>query len=200
MLGFGPIASMPLGGTPNWSNIEKSLEASSTILIALQVIKEHEAVDEGRIITACDVPWAVLAKLLEKDPNFIKELTRNPRKFEELIAASYSKSGFEVVLTPRSGDGGKDVIATKRGEYSIRIIDQVKAYSPGTRVTHDDVRAIIGVLASDRAASKAVVTTTSCFQPGILTSKEFLPFMPTRLQLRDKLDVVSIFERLGKGE
>jgi hypothetical protein len=37
------------------------------------------------------------------------------------------KAGFEeVILTPRSGDHGRDVIATKKALGTIRVIDQVK--------------------------------------------------------------------------
>jgi restriction system protein len=55
---------------------------------------------------------------------------------KEIIAGAYHRSGFdEVILTPRSGDHGRDVIAIKKGIGSIRVIDQVKAYKPGHLVT-----------------------------------------------------------------
>ena len=54
-------------------------------------------------------------------------------KWEELIAAAFDRSGYdEVILTPRSGDHGRDVIAIKKGIGTVRIIDSVKAYKPGT--------------------------------------------------------------------
>jgi hypothetical protein len=34
--------------------------------------------------------------------------------------------GFEVILTPRAADKGRDVIATRRGVGSIRFFDQVR--------------------------------------------------------------------------
>jgi restriction system protein len=40
-----------------------------------------------------------------------------------------------------------------------------------------------GVLDRDRKASKAIITTTSTFAPGVL--KEFKDSMPSRLELRD---------------
>ena len=57
-----------------------------------------------------------------------------------------------MTLTPRSGDHGRDVIAIKKGLGSIRVIDQVKAYKPGHRVTAKDVQALIGVLQGDGAS------------------------------------------------
>jgi restriction system protein len=98
------------------------------------------------------------------------------RKVEELVAAAYKREGWhEVILTPRSGDRGRDIIATKRGIGAIRIYDQVKAYKP--------VRAVLGVLTRDQNVSKAIVTTTAGFAPGI--GKELEGFIPYRLELKD---------------
>jgi restriction system protein len=65
----------------------------------------------------------------------------------------------------------------------VRIIDQVKAYAPGHRVPANDVRALLGVLQADQAASKGLVTTTSDFAPGVHTDPFIAPFIPTRLEL-----------------
>ena len=72
-----------------------------------------------------------------------------------------------VILTPRSGDHGRDVIATKRGVGCVKILGSVKAYQPGRLVTHDDVRALLGVLSGEMDASKTMLTTTSDFAPRI---------------------------------
>jgi restriction system protein len=122
--------------------------------------------------------------MFARDPTSL--LGVNPRDFEALVAASYDAAGFdEVVLTPRSGDEGRDVIATKRGFFSVRIVDQCKAFRPGHKVTANDVRALVGTLIGDRAVSKGVVTTTSTFAPGIATDSLLAPLMPTRLELVD---------------
>jgi len=63
---------------------------------------------------------------------------------EELIADAYKQRGFDqVTLTPRSGDGGVDVIAEKSGWGSVRFIDQVKAYKPGHLFEADEVSALV---------------------------------------------------------
>src|SRR6266446_3923140 len=109
---------------------------------------------------------------------------------EDLDASEFMKKTFgprvgydEVILTPRSGDRGRDVIAIKRGVGCIRIIDSVKAYKPSHLVRHDDVRALAGVLHGDLKASKGIVTTTSDFAPGIATDPYLAPLMPFRLEL-----------------
>jgi restriction system protein len=99
-----------------------------------------------------------------------------------------------VTLTPRSGDFGRDVIAVKRG---LRVIDQVKAYSPENLVTADDVRALIGVLHGD-GASKGFLTTTSDFAPRLRTDPLILPFMPSRLELIDGKALITRLDALAK--
>ena len=80
-------------------------------------------------------------------PSRIYEI--DPFAWEEIIAGAYKEAGFdEVILTPRSGDKGRDVIATKRDIVTIRVIDQVKAYSPNRRVTPFQQRSIAKTSAS----------------------------------------------------
>jgi restriction system protein len=107
------------------------------------------------------------------------------RNFEEFIAASYNKAGYEVLITPRSGDSGRDVIATMPGHLSVRILDQCKAYSPGHAVSANDVRAMLGVITGDQNTSKGVITTTATFAPGINADPILAPYLPHRLELRD---------------
>lgn len=108
------------------------------------------------------------------------------RQWEEMIAGGWEKSGQvdKVELTPRSGDKGRDTIATKWGCFRIRIFDQVKAYRPGHLVTEEEVLAMLGVLDRDRNVSKAYVTTTSDFAPGVWKDKNLRLYMPHRLELK----------------
>jgi restriction system protein len=140
--------------------------------------------EEGSVVELLDPAWSAVIGALAKDPEALFHLT--PREFEELIAASYDAAGFdEVILTPRSGDFGRDVIAVKNGLFRIRIIDQAKAYAKGHRVSANDVRALSGVLHADPRATKGVVSTTSSFAPGIHSDPFLAPLIPYRLQLFD---------------
>jgi len=106
------------------------------------------------------------------------------RTLEELIAGAYTREGWrEVILTPRSGDGGRDIIASRPDLGTIRIYDQVKAYSPGHVVTADEVRALFGVVTRDQNVSKGIVTTTTTFAPRV--REEWKAVMPYRLDLKD---------------
>lgn len=171
------------------------------ILLQAQLVETGESTPEGALVRAVALPWLEIMSALERDPSFLNHFAQNPRKFEEFIAASYDRHGFdEVTLTPQRGDGGRDVIAVKRGSGSIRFLEQTKAYSPGHRVTHDDVRAMIGVLGLDRNSSKGLITTTSEFQPGILRpDSEFAPFMPHRLELKDGKGLMAWLKEIKDG-
>lgn len=155
---------------------------SSDPCLIQSLVTLAEKTDEGYIIELIYPAWNEIILLLNKDPNIIHQIS--PRKWEEIIAGSYKKAGFdEVIITPQSGDLGRDVIAIKKGRGSIRIIDQVKAYKPDRLVSANDVRALLGVLQSDQSATKGVVTTTSDFAPRIQEDKFIKPFIPYRLEL-----------------
>lgn len=103
-----------------------------------------------------------------------------------MIADAYREQGFsDVILTPYSRDKGRDVIvsATLPGIGTIKIVDQIKRYSPHRKVKADDVRALVGVLTRDQDVSKGIVTTTSDFAPGI--QKELESFIPSRIELKN---------------
>lgn len=124
-------------------------------------------------------------RIIESDPSAIYQI--DCWKWEEIIAGAYKQAGFdEVELTPRSGDKGRDIVATKNGIGSVRIFDQVKAYKPGNVVTANDVRAMSGILSGAGNVSKGVITTTSSFAPRIEEDEYIKPFLPHRIELRPK--------------
>src|SRR5262245_58258484 len=81
---------------------------------------------DGQLIDSVAPAWFEILRILRSNPDEIFKIPS--RQLEELIAGAYERMGFEVILTPRSGDGGRDVIAEKKGWFSVRILDQVKAY------------------------------------------------------------------------
>lgn len=143
-----------------------------------------EKTSEGQIIEAVSIPWLAFLEHIKRNPSSVHEI--DWRKWEEIIAGAYSDAGYSVVLTPRSADRGRDVIATKQGLLSVRYFDQVKAYSPGNLVKLDDVHAMLGVLGAAGNVSKGIITTTSDFAPGVYSDPEVQRYMPFRLDLRPK--------------
>lgn len=168
-------------------------DAPSMLLQA--VVVPGEKTDEGRLIEIVAPAWFEIIELLLQDPAVMFQI--DSRKWEEIIAGAYKRASFdEVVLTPRSGDLGRDIVATKRGLGSVRVIDQVKAFKPGHLVNANDVRALMGVLQTD-GASKGFLTTTSAFAPRLSEDPLIKPLIPARLELVDGARLISRLKELA---
>lgn len=193
MFGTSPFGTSPFGGGEAVQAIASLPEVS---LIA--VVELAGATEDGRIVEAVGPAWREIIETLARDPNAAYSI--DSRAWEELIAGAYHRAGYdEVVLTPRSGDFGRDVVATKRGFASVRIFDQVKAYAPGRVVPANDVRALVGVLTGAQNVSKGVVTTTSTFAPLLRDDPFIKPLLPYRLELRDRDALLPWLAELAAG-
>lgn len=178
--------------------IQASSIASLPALLAKAIVVPGAGVPDGRLIEAVALPWLDIVEILRRNPAAAYEIPAG--KWEEIVAGSYERAGFdEVILTPRSGDYGRDVIATLKGIGTIRVIDQVKAYKPGHLVTADDVRALYGVVVADNA-SKGFLTTTSDFAPRLKDDKLLAPLIPSRLGLTNGVELLRrLSELAAKG-
>lgn len=105
-----------------------------------------------------------------------------PRRFEELVAELLKAQGFEATLTPRTRDGGRDILAARSdrlGTLLYRV--ECKRYAPAKKVGVEVVRSIYGVVQSERA-NKGVIVTTSSFTTQALA---FATPLRYQLSLRD---------------
>jgi restriction system protein len=168
-----------------FQSFEDALPRSAPELTLAALLVVGDKTREGDLVTAVALPWFEIVRLVTQDPAAAMQI--EPRRWEEIIAGAYQRAGFdEVELTPRSGDKGRDVVATKHGVGSIRIFDQVKAYAPGRVVTAEEVRALLGVITGAGNVSKGVITTTSQFAPRVATDEYLAPFIPFRLELKPR--------------
>ncbi|MFD4909936.1 restriction endonuclease [Kitasatospora purpeofusca] len=104
-------------------------------------------------------------------------LEMDPIEFERLIARLMESMGMKVELTARSKDGGVDVRGIDSDPFrGGNVIVQVKRYRD--TVTPSVVRDLFGTLQHDRAATKAVLVTTSKFGP---SSHQFVSGKPITL-------------------
>lgn len=153
--------------------------------------------NEGLLVQAVALPWYDILENILRDPDAAYQI--GSRRWEEIIAGAYTRAGFdEVILTPQSGDRGRDVVATKRGVGSIRIFDQMKAYKPGHVVTAEEVRAMLGVITGANNVSKGIVTTTSVFAPRIEDDDFLKPFIPYRLELKPRKPLLEWLNSLAQ--
>jgi len=188
-------ATVKVAAMPVTVSVSKVRDISSVLLQGLIVPGDQN--DEGRLVRAVAPPWFEIIRLLQEDPESAFRIPA--RKWEEIVAGAYERAGFEeVVLTPASGDLGRDVIAVKRGIGRIRIIDQVKAYKPSHLVTANDVRALMGVVHEDGGA-KGFATTTSEFAPKLHEDPLITPLIPSRLELVNGEQLLARLDELANA-
>jgi restriction system protein len=124
-------------------------QSSKIIVLAHGALLIPEAdVPEGMLVKTYADLWLQLARELGND--WTKAFNLSDREWEEMLAGAFKRDKFdEVILTPRSGDHGRDVIAFKKPMVgSIRILASMKAYSPGKTVPRSHVDEMLGVLTS----------------------------------------------------
>jgi restriction system protein len=168
-------------------------------LLLQAIVVPEGGTSEGTLIQAVAPVWYEIIRRIQEDPDFAFQL--DPRKWEELIAGAYKRKGFdEVILTPRSGDFGRDVIAVKRGWYSVRFIDQVKRYNKDHFVTLEEVDAMLGVLNREKNTTKGIVTTTSDFAPRIDQAPGIKDLIPHRLELVNGTKLFGQLAELAKAD
>lgn len=165
-------------------NAKDKLELSKLSLTTASLIVPKKSVIDGTLIVANRIAWNAMVDVLKRDWQQAYQIP--PSVFEELIAGAFERAGYDdVVLTPRSGDHGRDVIAYKHGIGSIRIIGSVKRYAEHRPVNYDDIRALLGVMGSEPETSKGMVVTTSKFPPELRNERAIQQYVPTRLELLD---------------
>jgi restriction system protein len=98
---------------------------------------------------------------ISRTPTLLYQI--HPRQFEELIAHIFSQRGFNVELTKRTRDGGKDIIAI-RSDLGIRsrYLIECKRYARNKPVGVGLVRALYGTH-MQMGANKSILATTSRF-------------------------------------
>ena len=165
--------------TTRWTIPENAPQVTMMALLTF-----GDKTKEGQLIEAVGIPWYKILDLLIRDPNELYNM--DPRKFEEFIAGAWEQYGYKVILTPRSGDMGRDIIAWKDGLGSIKIFDQVKRYKITRPVTAAEVRELAGTIALDTSVSKGVITTTSTFAPNLMEDENIRKVVPYRLELKPR--------------
>jgi hypothetical protein len=129
--------------------------------------REREEV-RSRIIQVGHLPQQ-LFEAIANSPELMRGLA--PREFEEFTADLLSRLGFTgIELTPRSGDGGRDVVATRIvNGIPIIMAFECKQYE-SNKIGPDILRALLGTITHGATrASMGVLVTTSSFTHGART-------------------------------
>lgn len=126
-----------------------------------------------------DVERELLA-YLSKHPEKLYDL--EPRKFEELVARIWRDAGYEVRVTPKTHDGGKDIYALMHSTVGdLLYVIECKRYDRERPVGIEIVRGLYGVTQAEKA-TMGVLVTTSHFSRDAL---EFQRAVQYQLSLRD---------------
>ena len=117
---------------------------------------------DGRIFGLGDAQALIRAKYMNHEmPVSESLLSLPPRDFELLVGYLYEKKGYKVIITPKTKDGGYDVVAEKnseRGDERLHI--ECKRYEHKIGVSI--VRQVLGTLNVSNA-TKAVIVSSSYF-------------------------------------
>lgn len=155
---------------------------------------EISEANRSAILSVARLPLELIAKIL-RAPNEIRNLT--PRQFEEFIADTLTQLGFtDVILTPRSRDGGKDIVASNRiNGIPLAFYFECKKYAEDNKIQLETLRALLGTMAHDaRSVNKGVLVTTSTFTRG---SKDFI-LSETRLDGKDYDGILGWIDEIHK--
>ena len=99
---------------------------------------------------------------LKKNPGILQEIS--PRKFEEIIAGMLHDMGCDVELTPKSKDGGRDILAAFRTPFGkFLTIVECKRYKSVRKIGIDIVERFLHVIDHKDKASCGLIATTSYF-------------------------------------
>lgn len=135
------------------------------------------------ILTSVDDVNRKLLLHIRANPNEVFEIS--PRQYEEVTAELFSELGYDVTLTPKSKDGGKDILIAKKDALgSFLFYVECKRYAPDRPVGVEVVNALSGVVERGRATA-GIVMTTSRFTKGAREAERELQH---RLALKDYSD------------
>ncbi len=137
---------------------------------AIQVIHAYsqahiQHLPDTRIFGLSDAVALIRAKYIEHTlpvKQILLDLTS--RDFELLVAYLYTKKGYKVQITPRSHDGGYDVIAEKYSDREQeRLHIECKRYDQNVGV--DIARKTLGTLNIENATKAVLVASTYFTKP-----------------------------------
>ncbi len=104
-----------------------------------------------------------LLRRLEAWPEDFRQL--HPRRFEEVVAEIFSRLDYQVQLTAATRDGGKDIVAARRGEGDPRVLFiECKRYRT-RKVGVAIARHLYAVVKLDGVAA-GIIAATSTFTRG----------------------------------
>jgi hypothetical protein len=171
--------------------LRQASKISGTVSSIYLETQRLEAESHGIGPKIVDIDDQIL-KYLSKHPEYVYDLSS--QKFEELVGRILTDFGFEIELTKRTRDGGRDIIAYIRNEVcKLLVFVECKQYAFDHPVGVEVVRSVYGVQRAHRA-NKSLVVTTSYFTE---VAKQFQRVIEWECELRDYQDLKNWLSRYG---
>lgn len=168
--------------------LERSLKILSEFYDNLDLILDStlwtsESIADSVLIKLNEISRKLLESIAIK-PELMYKLS--PRKFEELIAKLLEDDGFNVQLTSKSRDGGRDIFASLSLPVGkILTLVECKKWSANKKVSVQPIRSLYGILMSERATNAMLVTTSTFTKP----AADFIKSVKYQMSLKDYDDI-----------
>ncbi len=131
-----------------------------------------------------------LAEQIANNPEMLFSI--DPRFFEELMGSIYADLDYEIMMTKRTRDDGRDIIALTRKDYfALKLIIECKRYARHRKVSVTQVRSLFGVLQDEQATNALLATTSGFTKP----AREFAQRHIWKLGLVDHNDLLRMIRR-----
>lgn len=126
----------------------------------------------------------------EINSKFLLNLTS--REFEYFIASVYKKLGYDVVVTPASADGGKDIIL--KDDKGNKIYVECKRWHKKTGYTigREICQKLIGAMAKDNVKKGIIVTTGEIHENAYEYKKELESNSNMKLQILNTNNIINL--------
>ncbi len=124
------------------------------------IIPEHSnIIVSGEIKNDINVITRSLIDEVANNPEILYKIT--PYQFEKLVCELFERNGYNVQLTKRTRDGGKDLIILNSSLLgNLVIYAECKKYAPKHPVNIGLVKELYGTVEADRATAGIMVTTS----------------------------------------
>ena len=90
------------------------------------------------------------------------------RKFEQFIAKQFNVKNFKVILTPRTNDGGKDIIIEKN---SIKTYIECKYWNSNKTIGREEIQKLAGAAMMDGVKNAIFITTSTYNENALETAR-----------------------------
>jgi restriction endonuclease Mrr len=144
-----------------------------------------------KIITDIRVINNNLLEIVRKNPGIMHNM--QPWEFEMLVGQLFESKGYHVTLTPKTRDGGKDLIVAENSVAgSFLYYVECKRNAPHRCVSVNVIRELHGTVISEKATAGIVVTSSYFSDP----AREFTKTICHQMSLIDYTNLCKLIKNL----